>query len=275
MHPDSTPKTEATLPPKPLTGQQRQQQRLEKGLPRFTEAEQRSRKRRARRKSEERYQVRRALVDAVKLERGCADCGYREHACALQFDHRPGEVKVASLSAMCLNTPLEVIEAEIAKCDVVCANCHSIRTVARRREKRRQQAEASAADRQSQPPGVKLTDDQVKEMLYAFLANPTPARLLAEQYGVCRTTISEILLGRSRREVEPAIRPQVRGTTLQLAYPSRKGIPHKLTHLNDVRAIRARFAAGEMTRSELAREYGVSLSAVCAIIAGKTWSHVK
>ncbi len=76
---------------------------------------------------------RRVYVHAIKLERGCMDCGYRSHPSALDFDYRPGEVKVFNI---CSNVQRSwaVIETEIAKCDVVCANCHRIRTVDRVRE---------------------------------------------------------------------------------------------------------------------------------------------
>lgn len=69
-------------------------------------------------------------IDAIKLERGCADCGYREHAVALDFDHRPGELKLASVAHMKQGS-WERISREIAKCDVVCANCHRVRTLTR------------------------------------------------------------------------------------------------------------------------------------------------
>lgn len=71
-------------------------------------------------------------VNAIKLDRGCADCGYSAHAVALDFDHVNGDklTNVASLVGRLAPWPL--IEAEIAKCEVVCANCHRVRTVARR-----------------------------------------------------------------------------------------------------------------------------------------------
>lgn len=69
------------------------------------------------------------MLDQVKLAMGCADCGYAEHPAALDFDHAPGELKVKSLSDMARNGhTIEAIEAEMDKCDVVCANCHRIRT---------------------------------------------------------------------------------------------------------------------------------------------------
>ena len=72
----------------------------------------------------------RAHLQAIKLERGCADCGYNAHPAALDFDHRPGVKKLFNLANMS-NATWTQVEAEVAKCDVVCANCHRIRTVTR------------------------------------------------------------------------------------------------------------------------------------------------
>lgn len=45
----------------------------------------------------------------------------------MQWDHLPGHVKVAEVSAMGLYTREEIL-AEIANCELVCTNCHIIRT---------------------------------------------------------------------------------------------------------------------------------------------------
>ena len=66
---------------------------------------------------------------AIKVERGCADCSYNEHAVALDFDHVRGE-KIESVSRL-VTRSWDRILTEIAKCDVVCANCHRVRTQAR------------------------------------------------------------------------------------------------------------------------------------------------
>lgn len=72
-------------------------------------------------------------VREIKLERGCQDCGYRKHPEALEFDHREPSVKLAGIASMVSwHFPWEAILQEIMKCDVVCANCHRIRTVRRR-----------------------------------------------------------------------------------------------------------------------------------------------
>jgi hypothetical protein len=73
------------------------------------------------------YAERRRLVDTVKLERGCVDCGYAEHPAALQFDHRDPSQK-SWIIANGLFRELGLLLAEIAKCDVRCANCHAVRT---------------------------------------------------------------------------------------------------------------------------------------------------
>lgn len=72
----------------------------------------------------------RLYFQQIKLERGCADCGYRENAVALDFDHLPGTVKKYRVACMA-GVSRALIDAEIAKCEVVCANCHRIRTANR------------------------------------------------------------------------------------------------------------------------------------------------
>lgn len=67
---------------------------------------------------------------AIKMNVGCIDCGYAEHPAALEFDHVRGD-KIVNLSRACGRRP-ELILAEIAKCDVVCSNCHHVRSYNRR-----------------------------------------------------------------------------------------------------------------------------------------------
>lgn len=85
-----------------------------------------------RQESRRRKQAIRARIDAYKLEQRCTDCGYATDAVALDFDHA-GSDKVANVSALIDNASLAAVLAEIEKCDVVCANCHRIRTRNERR----------------------------------------------------------------------------------------------------------------------------------------------
>lgn len=66
-----------------------------------------------------------AKMRAIKLERGCKQCGYNKHHAALEFHHRDPETKKFRLGD-CRNYSWKACLEEIAKCDVLCAICHSI-----------------------------------------------------------------------------------------------------------------------------------------------------
>lgn len=59
----------------------------------------------------------------------CADCGVSYPAHVMDFDHVNGQ-KLSAVSRM-RSYSWKRIEEEIAKCDVVCANCHRVRTYSR------------------------------------------------------------------------------------------------------------------------------------------------
>jgi hypothetical protein len=73
------------------------------------------------------YQKRRAKLQAIKEASPCDDCGQFFPAVCMDFDHRPGTVKEISIGRMVL-LAWSRIESEMEKCDLVCANCHRIRT---------------------------------------------------------------------------------------------------------------------------------------------------
>lgn len=62
----------------------------------------------------------------IKEKSGCVDCGEKNHI-VLDFDHLQN--KKYNISRMIHDGfSWEAIKKEIAKCEVVCANCHRIRT---------------------------------------------------------------------------------------------------------------------------------------------------
>ena len=70
------------------------------------------------------YLKARALLDKLKSV-PCADCGQCYPSCVMDFDHRDPTAKRFNVSeAVRARAVLE----EAAKCDVVCANCHRLRT---------------------------------------------------------------------------------------------------------------------------------------------------
>lgn len=61
----------------------------------------------------------------------CMDCGRSFPPCAMDFDHREGEIKIATVSKLRSSGNMKQIKKELEKCDLVCAVCHRIRTATR------------------------------------------------------------------------------------------------------------------------------------------------
>jgi hypothetical protein len=65
----------------------------------------------------------------LKQDRPCADCEATFHHAAMHWDHLPGAAKCSEISNMVLRGfRREAILDEIDKCELVCANCHAVRT---------------------------------------------------------------------------------------------------------------------------------------------------
>lgn len=68
------------------------------------------------------------ILNTLENSDGCADCG-EDNVLVLEFDHREPESKKYSISRLrTKKIPWDEVIAEIGKCDIVCANCHRIRT---------------------------------------------------------------------------------------------------------------------------------------------------
>lgn len=78
-----------------------------------------------------RWQEHARLLDVLR-DVPCADCGRRFAPCAMDFDHRDPVMKRCGVTRMVGRAGAATILAEAAKCDIVCANCHRSRTLARR-----------------------------------------------------------------------------------------------------------------------------------------------
>jgi hypothetical protein len=76
------------------------------------------------------YAKRRALVINAKSQ-PCADCGVQYPYYVMDLDHREGVQKNFSLHSV-QGATKEAVLREIEKCDVVCSNCHRVRTYNRR-----------------------------------------------------------------------------------------------------------------------------------------------
>jgi len=58
----------------------------------------------------------------------CMDCGIKYPVYVMEFDHRDRHDKVATIGKIILNGSWKALYAEIEKCDIVCSNCHRLRT---------------------------------------------------------------------------------------------------------------------------------------------------
>lgn len=74
------------------------------------------------------------FISEIKECSPCVDCGEFYPHYVMDWDHLPGETKWMSVSKMSTRCSRESILSEIAKCELVCANCHRERTHQRRDE---------------------------------------------------------------------------------------------------------------------------------------------
>jgi hypothetical protein len=113
----------------------------------------------------------RAIIKAAK-DVPCADCGLRYPSYVMQFDHVRGvkEFDVATFTAT--NRPLSHLHREIAKCEVVCGNCHAIRTHRRRMDRLADEATAF---------GETLAVSAETEQTVLFLSSGRPPRALQDR----------------------------------------------------------------------------------------------
>ena len=74
------------------------------------------------------------LAGMIKTATGCVDCGYAEHAQALQFDHTEDNKKASVSNLIRSDYSWKTILEEINKCEIRCANCHAVMTAYRRSE---------------------------------------------------------------------------------------------------------------------------------------------
>ena len=68
------------------------------------------------------------ILREYKESVGCVDCKGSFPHYVLEFDHLPGTEKLGSPSAVGRRYSIQKAIEEADKCDVVCSNCHIIRT---------------------------------------------------------------------------------------------------------------------------------------------------
>ncbi len=77
----------------------------------------------ARKNADKAYRIRNyKYIWAYKSTHSCIDCGESDPV-VLDFHHRDPNTKKRSLAGM-RSRSIEMIQKEIDKCDILCANCH-------------------------------------------------------------------------------------------------------------------------------------------------------
>lgn len=67
------------------------------------------------------------FIFELKDNKPCVDCKAVHRHFALDFDHRDPKKKILGIAEM-YSYSKEAILKEVAKCDLICANCHRYRT---------------------------------------------------------------------------------------------------------------------------------------------------
>lgn len=75
-------------------------------------------------------QKKKNLIDRLKNV-PCCDCSKTFPVYVMEFDHLYGKKKY-TIAALISKLGIKKLQEELKKCEVVCANCHSIRTFKRR-----------------------------------------------------------------------------------------------------------------------------------------------
>jgi len=85
----------------------------------------------AAKRAREYRQSMRDYVGKIKMESGCEICGFEaEHPCQLDLDHINPEEKTykGSHKSYDAGWSKKRIDAELEKCQIICKNCHALRT---------------------------------------------------------------------------------------------------------------------------------------------------
>lgn len=68
------------------------------------------------------------FIRSMKEKTPCKDCGMQYPYYVMDFDHLDGAQKENGISFLTATGRIGALKKEIAKCEIVCANCHRIRT---------------------------------------------------------------------------------------------------------------------------------------------------
>lgn len=88
-----------------------------------------------------------AFLRQYKESKPCTDCGISYPYYVMQLDHVRGE-KDKDVSVLKASGHMAAVLRELPKCDLVCANCHAVRTWRRLQDVSQQQTTPLGTERQ-------------------------------------------------------------------------------------------------------------------------------
>lgn len=79
-------------------------------------------------KAKEKQSLLKTISKELREENPCIDCGQFYPHYVMDFDHLPGSEKLMDPARLYKTGSISKFLQEIDKCEIVCANCHRIRT---------------------------------------------------------------------------------------------------------------------------------------------------
>lgn len=90
-------------------------------------------------------------LNSLKDGLPCTDCGQAFPAPIMHWDHLPGHQKIGAVSDLASSRTAALVLDELKKCELVCANCHSLRTARRAKGRVGEDGLLSGHDRIAEP----------------------------------------------------------------------------------------------------------------------------
>lgn len=124
---------------------------------------------------------------------------------------------------------------------------------------------------------AKLTDAQAQEIVARYCAGGVSSNDIATEMGVTKPCVQRVLRGKTwahlrQPEHATAIADAKRAIVQERKPRGERSGQARFTEAQ-VASIRARYAAGGVTQRELAREFGVTQTAVFYVLKRRNWSH--
>lgn len=218
-------------------------------------------------KQNDRRRIVKKFVDDYKTSKPCSDCKKKFSAVAMDFDHVRGGKNKGIASLVSGSYKLELIEEEIAKCDLVCACCHRIRTAARRENVAESGPRKPPADRLAVYPD-KQSLSKTKHVTFNGETHSVAewARRLGMNSQVIRYRLRS---GYPIESVFSSVAYNFKSSPIRAPRRSSEAHSKKITP-QIARLIRTDRKRG-MAQQRIADKYGVGQSTVSAIVSGRMW----